>query len=84
MQMSNTGRPRRRVRIHAMYVVGLLAAMAFFNTADQTVGGAVLGNIQAEFHLSDDQLGLTASVFTMALASAPSPSAGGPTVEAAD
>ncbi len=60
-------------RIHAIYVVGLLAAMAFFNMVDQTVGGALLPNIQSEFHLSDTQLGLTSSAFTVALAIAAIP-----------
>jgi MFS transporter, Spinster family, sphingosine-1-phosphate transporter len=55
-------------RIHSVYVVGLLAAMAFFNMVDQTVGGALLTNIQSDLHLSDTQLGLTASAFTVALA----------------
>lgn len=55
-------------RIHAVYVVVLLAAMAFFNMVDQTVGGSLLVSIQSELHLSDTQLGLSASIFTVALA----------------
>lgn len=55
-------------RVHAVYVVGLLAAMAFFNMVDQTVGGSLLVTIQSELHLSDTELGLSASVFTISLA----------------
>jgi len=68
MPTSTTGKPRRRVRVHAIYAVAVLAALGFVNLADQTVLGAVLGSIQAEFHLSDAVLGLTAGAFTVSLA----------------
>lgn len=73
MQVTRAEARRRPGRIHAVYVVGLLATMAFFNMVDQTVGGALLANIQSEFHLSDAQLGLTASAFTISLAIAAIP-----------
>jgi MFS transporter, Spinster family, sphingosine-1-phosphate transporter len=68
MRMTDAPEPRRRVRFYAVYAVALLAAMAFFNTVDMTVLPAVLSSIQAEFHLSDTELGLLNAAFTVAFA----------------
>ncbi len=73
MRISNAREPRRSVRLYAMYAVALLAAMAFFNTVDMTVLPAVLSSIQAEFHLSDTELGLLNAAFTVAFALAAIP-----------
>jgi MFS family permease len=68
MRMTDVPEPRRRVRVYAVYAVALLAAMALFNTVDLTVLPAVLSSIQAEFHLSDTELGLLNAAFTVAFA----------------
>src|SRR5262245_56611279 len=70
---SKAPHPRRGVRLYAVFAVALLAAMAFFNTVDMTVLPAVLSRIQAEFHLSDTELGLLNAAFTLAFAVAALP-----------
>src|SRR5919204_5152973 len=65
--------PRNRGRIAGFYALGLLAAMALFNAADQTVLAAVAANLEAELHIGDAEIGLLASAFVVATALAGMP-----------
>jgi MFS family permease len=62
-----------RARRYSIYVVGLLAGITFFYSVDQTVLPAVAASIQAEFHISDAQIGLLITAFFIAVAVAAVP-----------
>jgi MFS family permease len=49
----------------------VLAGISFLQALDQTVLSAVAANIQAEFSLSDTQVGTLVSAFVIAIALAP-------------
>src|SRR6267143_1762200 len=60
-------------RPYVLYVVAVLAGISFLNALDQTVLPAVAANIQAEFSLSDAQIGTLVSAFGIAIALAAMP-----------
>ncbi len=53
---------------YAIYVLGLMFAINFLNYVDRWLGSAVAPLIQAEFSLSDLQVGLLGSAFTFVYA----------------
>jgi MFS family permease len=61
-------------RAYTIYALGLLAVIYLLNAMDQSILSSVASSIQAEFGLSDTQVGLAASVFVVvgALALLPS------------
>lgn len=62
-----------RGRPYVLYVVGVLAGISFLNALDQTVLPAVAANVQAEFSLTDAQIGTLVSAFGIATALAAMP-----------
>lgn len=62
-----------RARRYSIYVVGLLTVISFFYALDQTVLPSVAASIQAEFRISDAQIGLLVSAFVVAVAVAAIP-----------
>jgi MFS family permease len=56
------------VKPYALYVLALLCCINFLNYADRWLGSAVAPLIQAEFALSDFQVGLLGSAFTLVYA----------------
>jgi MFS family permease len=62
-----------RGRPYVLYVLVVLAGISFLNALDQSVLSAVAANIQAEFSLSDAQIGTLVSAFVIALALAAMP-----------
>src|SRR5215831_16954791 len=58
---------------YGMYVVGLLAAASFLSNVDAAVLPTVAASIQAEFGISDTQVGALISAFVVALALASIP-----------
>jgi MFS transporter, Spinster family, sphingosine-1-phosphate transporter len=62
-----------RASRYSMYVVGLLAAANFLSNVDAAVLPTVAASIQAEFGISDTQVGALISAFLVALALASIP-----------
>jgi MFS transporter, Spinster family, sphingosine-1-phosphate transporter len=63
-----------RVQGYEIYALGLLAVIYVLNAMDQSILSSVASSIQAEFGLSDTQVGLAASVFVVVGALAVIPS----------
>src|SRR5262245_6888060 len=62
-----------RASRYGMYVVGLLGAANFLSNVDSAVLPTVAASIQAEFGISDTQIGALTSAFVVALALAAIP-----------
>jgi MFS transporter, Spinster family, sphingosine-1-phosphate transporter len=59
---------KSRATRYGIYVIGVVAAAMFLSALDQTVLPAVAASIQAEFGISDAQIGALVSAFTISLA----------------
>ena len=70
---SNTDQPGPRPSRYAIYAVSVMAAAMFLSTFDQAVLPAVAASIQVEFGISDTEIGVLVSAFTVALAVAAMP-----------
>ena len=53
---------------YSLYVLGVMVGINFLNYVDRWVAAAVAPLVKAEFHLSDFQLGLLGSAFTLVYA----------------
>ncbi len=60
-------------RGYARYVLGVMVGINFLNYLDRYILPAVATKIQAEFHLTDGQVGLLGSAFLLVYAFATIP-----------
>lgn len=65
---SDTDQNGPRAPRYALYALAVLAAASFLQQLDQAVLPVVAAKIQAEFHISDTQIGALIGAFTVALA----------------